>query len=626
MARFIAEYPNPFGWNPTQYFGLPTQMWYLPGIPYTAALGIKLLPFLKPEHVYRLIVTTLACIVPATVYLFAAYFSRSRKYALLAALCYTFCSPAYFYFWQIDLDRGLAQVPWRIQILLKYGEGPHNAGLALLPLALIAAWRTATRRSHIDVVVAAVLFAFIALTNWIAAMSLGWCCLMMMLAAAGTAHETGFRARRLFTAGFLAYLLACFWLTPEFIRTVAFNWPKDAFGFRMQGSKVVVLAALLLAPVMIRLGFLRVTRSFYPCFLTLSAFGFSFVTFWHYWYDLGPIPESRRYAPEAELFVLLFLFELLRRIMLTPYPVRVLAPVLAVHLAGMGIYQIWRYPYAAWIMLRPDRRERFIEYKVATALHEFHPRGRVLVSGGTRFRLNSWYLLPQVGGTFESGLTNRTSIDILYSLRTGIGVPPETRTQDAINQLRFSGVEYVAVHGVKSREHWRDMTSVLPWDTMLERVWHEEDDYVYRVPFTGYAHLIRAGEGPAYVPIGPGLPYLKPLINALDDPRRQHLDSRWHGSSRMTIEGAIPSGYLVFVQVSHHAGWRAYQNDVSIHVEKSPAGYLVLHPTPADRSIIDLRFVGSTQQKTFTALSFAACLAVLVTLLRKRPKSPRLIL
>ena len=615
MARFIAEHPNPFGWNPTQYFGLPTQMWYLPGLPYTAALCIKLLPFLKPEHVYRLVATTMACLVPVTAYLFAVYFSRSRRYALWGALAYTFCSPAYFYLWAIDLDRGIAQVPWRIQTLIKYGEGPHNAGLALLPLALIAAWRTACRRRYTDVFLTAVLFAAIALTNWVAAMALAWCCAMMLLAGIGTAHETGFRARRLLGAAVLGYLLACFWLTPGYIHTVAFNWPQDAFGFRFHAARQWLLAVLLIVPALLRIVLWKASRFFYPTFLMLCVWGFAFVAFCHYWYASGPIPESRRYAMEAEMFVIPLLLELLRRVMATPYAVRVMAASVAVLIASMGLNQLSRYPLESWIMLRPDRRERFIEYKVATALNELRPRGRVLVTGGTRFRLNSWYLLPQVGGTFESGLLNRTATDLLYSLRTGIGVAPEKRVPVALRQLRLAGVEYIAVHGRGSREHWKDYAAgQLPFDQMLEPVWREEDDTIYRVPFQGYAHLIRDRQRVRYRPINHGVDYLDPYFEALDGPDRALLTDRWEGPNRMTIDGPIPTATVVSVMVSYHPGWCAKQNGKPVPVEPDGMGYMVLRPEIAAQSRIELDYTGSAEQKAFTAVSVVAWMVALAAL------------
>jgi hypothetical protein len=152
--------------------------------------------------------------------------------------------------------------------------------------------------------------------------------------------------------------------------------------------------------------------------------------------------------------------------------VRILAAAIAVHLVLMGFYHIWRYPYAAYIMLRPNRRENFIEYKIAQAVNDLHPHGRVLVLGGTRFRLNSWFLLPQVGGTFESGLTNRLSIDVIYSIRTGIGVPPESRGKQ--QSISFAQLAWNTSQSMgRSRRNIYDYAWVpLPWDRMFERVWH----------------------------------------------------------------------------------------------------------------------------------------------------------
>ena len=39
MARFITAHPNPWGWNPFQYCGLPTQFLYVPLLPYLTRRG-----------------------------------------------------------------------------------------------------------------------------------------------------------------------------------------------------------------------------------------------------------------------------------------------------------------------------------------------------------------------------------------------------------------------------------------------------------------------------------------------------------------------------------------------------------------------------------------------------------
>ena len=78
MAKFVSENPNPFGWNPLQYKGLPTHDWYLPVLPYSSAVAIKVLPFLRPDHVYRLLVVTCVCLGPVTMFLFVLEFTRTR--------------------------------------------------------------------------------------------------------------------------------------------------------------------------------------------------------------------------------------------------------------------------------------------------------------------------------------------------------------------------------------------------------------------------------------------------------------------------------------------------------------------------------------------------------------------
>jgi hypothetical protein len=273
MARFVAAHPNPWGWNPFQYCGLPTQFLYLPLLPYVTAALTHIAPGVAPEHLYRIATAVFACIAPVSLFFFVLYFTRSRAWALAAALAFTFFSPAYGLIRQIEKDRGIVQLPWRIQVLAKYGEGPHNAGLAMLPLALAAIWRAATRPGFAGVFLAAVLLAAICLTNWIAALALAICCALLILASF-TAGKSEFRIPRAFAAAGLAYLLACFWLTPTFVRTIAFNWPADSFGYKLQGRQEWLLAGLA-AGILILWGLLRWRRAApYLSFVTMAAFAF----------------------------------------------------------------------------------------------------------------------------------------------------------------------------------------------------------------------------------------------------------------------------------------------------------------------------------------------------------------
>lgn len=612
MAVFFASNPNPFGWNPLQYGGMPAHLWYLPGIPYLSAAAIHLLPFLKPEHVYRLVTVTLACLPPVTLFFFMLYFTRSRVWALIAALGYTFISPSFAVYRAIWHDEGITYVPWRIQTLIKYGEGPHNAGLALIPMALIACWRAAICRGFASLFLAAVLLAAVTLINWVAALGLAWCVLMLLLAGAGTGPLTGFLGRRVLLAGILAYLLACFWLTPTFVRTTMFNWPADAFGYRAQTAQYLLLAALLTLPLLLRVVFLRFPKQYFLCFGALCFAGFFFVTAAHYWYQTDTIPESRRYVLEAELFFFVLVAEIARQLSaMRRQWTRDAAVAVVAAVAAYGSFQAYEYATQTWIQLRPSPRELHAEFQVARFLEEQATQGRVAVSGGTRFRLNSWFPVPQLGGTFESGLQNRSAVHFLYHAVSGQGSGPEHRVRDAVWMLRAYGVEYFAIHGPNSKEHWRDIRDASVFRSSLDPVYDRDGDAVYRLPFRSLAVLVKPGELPAKQPKGDEAALLEPYIRALDDAARPTPTLRKLSNSALEVRGAMPGGHWLNIAVSHHPGWRAWQDGKPLGVERSTLGHLLLKPEPAVQTTIALEFKPSTEHIAFTILSLLVWVASL---------------
>ncbi len=108
--------------------------------------------------------------------------------------------------------------------------------------------------------------------------------------------------------------MACFWLTPTFIKTIVFNWPKDAFNYQLRMQQVYLIAGFAIGVVVLWLLCRLFRREPYLGFLLLSLFGFAFIVLGFYWYGKDTIPESRRYAMEFEMFLLLAAFECLRLI------------------------------------------------------------------------------------------------------------------------------------------------------------------------------------------------------------------------------------------------------------------------------------------------------------------------
>jgi len=119
IARFVSQHPNHWGWNPLPYCGLPVQFMYVPLLPYLSAAWMHLLPHVSPDTIYRTIVALCTCLGPVTLFAFALHFTGSRWWALAAALVYSVVSPSYGLFPAVEKDRGIVQLPWRIQVLAK---------------------------------------------------------------------------------------------------------------------------------------------------------------------------------------------------------------------------------------------------------------------------------------------------------------------------------------------------------------------------------------------------------------------------------------------------------------------------------------------------------------------------
>jgi hypothetical protein len=632
MSRFLSQHPHPWGWNPLPYCGLPVQFMYVPALPYLGALGIRLLPHVAPDTVFRAIVALATCLGPVTLFFFALHFTGSRRWALAAALAYSFLSPSYGLFPAVEKDRGIVQLPWRIQVLAKYGEGPHNTGLTLLPVALLAVYLAGKRRGYPRILLAAVLLAAIPLTNWVAAFALAISCLLLLLAAWG---EPEFQTWRALAAAALAWLLACFWLTPSFVKIIFFNWPVDSFAYRLGPKQVCALAGMVAGALLIRLLFRWLHGSFYLCLATLGAFVFGWIATGFYVYGVDTIPESRRYAIEFEFFLALALVEGLRLTLNSSnQTVRLCALGSGGLLVLAGLPQLWAYAAQGWRQWLPQPPETTVEYQLARWIANHPPEGRVFASGGLRFRLNSWFDLPQVGGGFETGLRNRVPVDLVYDIRAASSLRPGHETEDTILELQALGAEYVVVHGPKSKEYYRDFVRPERLAARLQPVYHIDDDTIYALPPQPLAHLMRPElmrpeqvrpEKIADSDVRAHHDVLTQYVAAIVDPSRPALRCQWTDTGTLAITGPAPPGDVVAIQVNADPGWRATQDGHDIAITQDQLGFVVLHPSPAAATRIELRYRGTTEQRIMAAVSAIAWLASLFALWGRRFRLPTLL-
>lgn len=611
-ARFVAENPNPWGWNPQQYCGQPTLSTYVPLLPYTAA-ALSWTTDIDPVYSYKLLTGVLACLGPVTLFLFVLFFTGNLTWSALAASGYIFFSPLYGLIQQMDKDRGIVYLPWRMHVFAKYGEGPHVSALTLIPLALIAVFYAGSADRYWRVPAAAFLLACIPLTNWIGALALAVCCLLLLLASWG-APNGSLRMQSVLAASVLAWGFACFWLTPAFIRTVVFNWPVDSYNYQLQYAQACLLTCWVIGTLMLRVALWALRWPLYPTYVTLGVFAFGFPVLIYYSYGIDTLPESRRYAIEFALFLTLALAAFLHWTLASTNRVRqVCGAVLALALLPPACTQVWRYLTQGHGRWKPVPREQTPEYRVTQWIANQRPQGRVLASGGLRFRLNSWFPLQQVGGTFESGLRNRVPVHFAYQVRTGMGSTPANEAEQAILQMKALGVEYVVVHGPKSQEYYRDYRRPGKFEGALAKVYDDGDDIAYRVPFYGLAHLVRWEEQPLH----PHRESIAAYVSALDDVSRPRLEFRQSGSSAMDVRGPIPAGYDVTVAVTYESGWQAWQDGKPVQLVPNKLNFIVAKVHSSAGSTVRFEYRETPEARGMAVISVFTMVGTTVWLRRR---------
>ena len=396
------------------------------------------------------------------------------------------------------------------------------------------------------------------------------------------------------------------------------NWPVDSYGYQVHGQQAWSLVGLTVGVVLIRLLFRFLRGSFYFCFVTLCAFAFGWIASIYYLFGTDTVPESHRYAIEFELFLALAFVEGCRlKLRSSNSTIRLCAMGAIGVMLLVGSPQVWAYLTQGWDAWAPSPPESTVEYKLAQWIAQHPPAGRVFATGGFRYRLNGWFEIPQIGGGFETGLTNRVPINVGYHIRVGGGPWRGHENEETLLELKALGVEYVVIHGPKSREFYRDFRRPERIAGNLSPVFHIEDDTVYALPFRSLAHLMRPDELPdadvVFHPQG-----LLRYVAALEDASRPSLRAQWAGAGTLEVSGPVPPDHVVAVQVSNDEGWQATQDGREIEIGEDRLGFMVLHPSTAAATHIELRYRGTIEQKIMAVVSVMAWVLAVAALFSSR--------
>lgn len=598
MGRFLAQNFPHISFNPVWYLGFPMPFIYVPLIPFSVAvLGNIIGSF---GLAYHLIAGVAYALVPVTLFLFIYFLTKNKLASLVGVTWFSLAPSVGNIFAHVRAAQGLFDhtlPPWRMMVMVFYGEGPHTLAMLFLPLAGLFFLWALRERSLAKIVLAAFLTAMTALSNLIGLYGLA--ILLGVILLAGLLYQEDRANVKRITAlvAGLSYLLSAFWYTFSFIasnlgeggglfQTFLTYFPWGTLGAILGFGLLLYLIKLIVPDESQAIGILWFLASFLIVFASYK-WGISFA------------PQARRFIPEADMAFAALISSgfswfggKLKQILEKNRFSALIARAPALFLLGMILFWtrgVWEASW--WFTKGPDRElEQLVEYKMAKFLETQNP-SRIFVSANHTFWLNLLTDIWQVRGGHWQAATNPWIDHASYQISSH----PDGET--SILWLKAFGVSHVVVNTPYSPIHYRDFRFPDKFDNLLEPVWKNEGDFVYKLPLafrlTGAVDLneMRGINSPQQ---GDDKQGLESYVAWLEKPTDSKLHFKMINNDLYQIQGKISQGEAVLVQLTYDPGFQAQtESGEKVEILKDPLGFMVLVPPEAGEVNIFLRH-GST--------------------------------
>ncbi len=574
-ARFIREHwPHP-SWHALWYCGTRFDYVYPPGTRYGAAIASMLLQ-LSPARGYHIYTGAMYCLGVAGIYFLARTGTGSRGAAWLAACAEALLSPAFLLLKSYRED-SLLWMPERLNVLIKWGEGPHTSALAMIPFALafsLLAFRGGRRWT---VAAAAFCCALVVGNNLYGALALG--IFFPLLVWSVQVPEPGFFVwRRAGAIVLLAAGLCAWWFTPSFVRLTERNLMLVA----LPGNRWSEFAGFLIV-----LGFgvvawwaARVRRaSGWSVFVAGSLLFFAVQVLGQFWFKFRITGEPMRFVPEFDMVLILAIVEVIRRLWLMKRWVAIAVTVLCFTFSAKYLSKPWSV-YSA----DPDYRQR-VEYRMTEWIARNLPGSRVFPFGSVSYWYTTWRDLPQVAGGSDQGM--QTMMPAISRFQISV----ENDPQRDIYWLQSLGADAVMVHEANSQEIYHEVKQPRKFMGLLPVIYDRNGDIVYRVPRRqGLARVVdeqrisKLESIPWSNEDKAQLRAYAEALEAIDTPARYSRPD----IDEIRISAATNPGQSVVVQENFDPGWRAFVDGKPAGIEKDVMQFMRVRPAPGAHEI---RFV-----------------------------------
>ena len=583
-ARFLAEnWPHP-QWQPLWYTGTRFDYIYPPALRYGTAALAKFAGF-WPVKAYHFYVSFLYAIGIAGVYLLVRIASGSRRSAYLAAAATALTSPVFLFMEKYRHD-AWRLAPHRLDVLVRWGEGPHISALALIPIALAFAWLAFEKHRPWAIALAAVVTAGVVSNNFYGATSLA----MFYPVLAWSFWITRGEKRIWIPAvaiPLLSYGLTAFWLTPSYLQITTANMKYVS----QSGSEWSVLLALVVAA-----GFVAVSTRLargkaaltWEVFVAGSLLFFLLNTAGNYFFNFRIWGEPHRLVPELDLICVLAIVMGLRW-MWRQSDRAYRGAALVVVVVGFGTSL--GYVRHAWEFFPADPNyQNRVEYRLTDWLAKNLPDGRALSTGSLRFWYDAWHDLPQVGGGSEQGLEN-AAVQAAYANAVWGQNPQQT-----ILWMQAMGADAICVSDKSSQDVYKDFVFPLKFAGLLPVLFdNRQGDVIYRVPrrYPARARVVDTARlNAAKTPRNPDdLEYLEAYADAIEKGPDAPVTLQREGSDAMRIHATLAAGQSLLVQESYDPAWQAWSGGKRLDIRKDAMGMMAIDAGLGEQ---DIRVVFAT--------------------------------
>ena len=566
-ARFIVEHFPRLSWNPLWYLGFPFELFYTPLLPSLVALvGAATGDVLGA---YRLVAAGGFALGAAGLYALARALGLSRAASLFATVVFVAAPSLSTLFLGVFRDSSVftgaaLPLPWRLNVLVEYGEGPHVFGLSLSLLAAAALLRYLQRGGAVWFCTTVALFVAVALTNLIAVLGvavLGVGC--AFATARGTRSDL--QAVRLFAT---AAILSLVWYSPGFaFAVVGFSTPGGEAGGTSSALLPVILALVAFVTRQI-----RATPRVQIVAFWLIAFGVILAS-WS-WANLPLAPQPKRYALEFDVAVAVggaILAATLASRATHRFIVREAALAAAAFVVALASLPGWA---GVQVQIGPDPQWReWSERKVALWLADHLTTGeRAYLSGSHSFWVDVFADVPQVRGDVDFAGVDPWWTHVAYQINSAND--PDT----SVLWLRALAIRYAVVPGPESSEIYHDFANPKMFEGRLPLATNIDGARIYAVDNVHPTPTLIAKRDDLTPPSNAiDRPALERYVRALDaglptgrvDVHPTGIDG-WDGGVD------TPDGGTVLFRVAYDSGWQATVNDKPATLRPDAVGLLAL--------------------------------------------------